>query len=149
MSNAKDEKPRPFSIRRDANFSDLTIECGEKKFAVHRLIVFSASPVIEAAVKDQRFAEGVMNVFKVSDFEADTVDRMVTYMYTHYYDLGAKPDLEAAGELLEHVKVNAIADCYDVACLRELANQKIGDILRDRWTSEGFAQFVQSSYRDP
>jgi hypothetical protein len=48
--------------------------------------------------------------------------------------------------LLRHVRVNAIADYYDVQQLRTLANPKIQHILNNTWTAKGFPSVVKEVF---
>ncbi|KAI5309741.1 hypothetical protein KEM55_002515 [Ascosphaera atra] len=150
----------PFNIVRDADSSNLIIESGDEQFKVHRLVVLSGSPVIAAALKTRKFTEAVTGTFKITDFDPDTVVRMLDYMYSGDYDDDQGPkaveskneddagskDAKPSDMLLKHVKVNAIADCYEVVGLRELANEKISKILQDHWCVDVFPSFLQSTF---
>jgi hypothetical protein len=48
--------------------------------------------------------------------------------------------------LLRHVRVNAIADYYDIPQLRELANSKIRDILKTNWSADSFSSVVKAVF---
>jgi hypothetical protein len=49
--------------------------------------------------------------------------------------------------LLRHVRVNAIADYYDIPALKELANSKIKHVIDTTWTVEGFPDVVREVFR--
>lgn len=48
--------------------------------------------------------------------------------------------------LLHHVKVNAIADYYDMPPLKQLANAKIQNILETNWSANNFSDVVKEAF---
>src|SRR2546423_15473800 len=48
--------------------------------------------------------------------------------------------------LLGHVRVNAIADYYDIPQLKELANTKIQHIIETNWSPHGFSEVVKEVF---
>lgn len=49
--------------------------------------------------------------------------------------------------LLGNVRVNAIADYYDVPQLKQLANEKIEGILETSWTAQGFSTIIKEAFK--
>jgi hypothetical protein len=83
---------------------------------------------------------------------------MVEFLYTKAYD---NPTEEQGSEgvsesettkartaeiLLGHVRVNAIADYYDIPQLKELANTKIQHIIETNWSPHGFSEVVKEVF---
>ena len=48
--------------------------------------------------------------------------------------------------LLGHVRVNAVADYYDIPQLKELANTKIQHIIETNWSPHGFSEVVKEVF---
>jgi len=49
--------------------------------------------------------------------------------------------------LLRHIKVNAIADYYDIPQLKQLADTKIQNILETNWSANNFPDVVEEAFR--
>ncbi|KAI0813169.1 BTB/POZ protein [Xylaria sp. FL0064] len=64
-------------------FSDLTLVCKGRQFYVHKNIVCSQSPVINAAING-RFMETRINTIEV-DFDLDVLQCTLDYMYKGSY----------------------------------------------------------------
>src|SRR5947207_4863159 len=48
--------------------------------------------------------------------------------------------------LLGHVRVNAVADYYDISQLKELANTEIKHIIETNWSPHGFSEVVKEVF---
>ncbi|KJZ79991.1 hypothetical protein HIM_00705 [Hirsutella minnesotensis 3608] len=71
-----------------ADFSDLTLVCGEETFHVHRAVVSYHSPVMRAALKGSYQApsqEAHDRIIKMDSFQPLTVKKLVEFMYTGQY----------------------------------------------------------------
>lgn len=137
-------------------FSDLTFVCEGQEIKVHKAIVCTQSPVIDKSTNNEFFIEARTDRIEMDNFDLPTVKRMVEFMYTGKYsagademsldtsktatlaeseDAGAKTASEEAAHsksleiLKRHVRVNAIADYYDIPRLRDLASSMIEGIL--------------------
>jgi len=51
-----------------------------------------------------------------------------------------------AETLLGHVRVNAVADYYDIPQLKELANTKIRHIIQTNWSPYGFSEVIKEVF---
>ncbi|KAI5283486.1 hypothetical protein KEM54_002097 [Ascosphaera aggregata] len=181
------------TISRDEDYADLIIQCHGAKFAVHKIVVCKRCNTLKAAVdgffkttisppfgtngKFHIFSEaGSNNVIHINGFDADTVDRMIEYLYSGDYSLDSheadsvdspasaaimpssittisndiavsalEEDMSDAlkNPLLCHVRVNVVADCFNLPLLRNIANRKIAELLDKHWTVDWFAAFVQ------
>lgn len=67
-------------------YSDLTIKCGDRSFKVHKAVVCPKSPVI-AAECDQDVKEKTSGVIDHTVYDADTVFRMLQFLYTKTYSV--------------------------------------------------------------
>jgi hypothetical protein len=50
-------------------------------------------------------------------------------------------------EIMLHVRVNAIADYYDIPQLRQLANTKIQHVLDTAWSADGFSGIIREVFQ--
>lgn len=66
--------------------SDLKIECQDRTFHVHKAIVCKASPALKAAITDG-FEETASSIIKHCEYDADTVKRLIQFIYTKDYDV--------------------------------------------------------------
>ncbi|KAF9768829.1 hypothetical protein IL306_013816 [Fusarium sp. DS 682] len=114
--------------------------------------------------------EGTLKVVNVDEFDVSTVQRMISFLYTGEYQISpnhdppqlssvftkieasgsslALPQTEGAGTvetLLSHLRVNAIADYYDIQSLARLVNSKILSILEKSQDAEMFPRFIQEA----
>ncbi|KAJ9133171.1 hypothetical protein NKR23_g10918 [Pleurostoma richardsiae] len=104
--------------------------------AAHKVIVCTQSRVLAAAVRGG-FAEAETNEIEV-DFDVDTVDRMLDFLYTKDYRVESTPEA-----ILCHARMNAIADYYDISQLVALANSRIDHAFREDWSAEAFFSLVR------
>ncbi|KAI0907360.1 hypothetical protein F4823DRAFT_630450 [Ustulina deusta] len=74
------------------DYSDLTLECDEQEFRVHRATVCAQSPVIAAALRGD-FMEAKMGVLHMS-FDIDSVRRLIEFMYSGDYQISYNPALD-------------------------------------------------------
>ncbi|KAG9256222.1 uncharacterized protein F5Z01DRAFT_734917 [Emericellopsis atlantica] len=119
--------------------SDLTLSCHGHIFEVHKAIVCSQSPVLKAAVHGP-FEEARTGIIKVGGFRPETVRQMVEFLYTTDYNYSAVPmkDLDSqAGdsempndELHQTVRVNAIADYYQIPELSDLSRKVFAKLCK-------------------
>lgn len=137
-------------------FSDLKFVCEGQEIKVHKAIVCIQSPVIDKSTNNEFFVEACKDRIEMDNFDLPTVKRMVEFMYTGKYsagtdeisldtsktatlaeseDAGAKTASEEAEHtksleiLKRHVRVNAIADYYDIPRLRDVASSMIEGIF--------------------
>ncbi len=76
-------------------YCDLTIKCGGREWPVHKAIVCSFSDVLEREI-DSCMREGITSVVEHTEFDADTVDRFIAYLYTGTYKVDT-PDASQTG----------------------------------------------------
>ncbi|GFP54272.1 speckle-type POZ protein-like [Trichoderma asperellum] len=74
-----------FHLMTSGQFSDLKLTCRGKEFKIHKLVACSQSSVIATALKGD-FKEAQSSVINIELFDAETVRRMVEYLYTGDYD---------------------------------------------------------------
>ncbi|KAK5172631.1 uncharacterized protein LTR77_002751 [Saxophila tyrrhenica] len=71
-------------LMKSGKYTDLTTKCGNREWHVHKAIVCTASCVI-ATECDGEMKEGLSGVIEQEEFDEETVDRMITYVYTRSY----------------------------------------------------------------
>ncbi|CCD44667.1 hypothetical protein BofuT4_P055680.1 [Botrytis cinerea T4] len=67
-------------------YADMKIRCEDKVFDVHRAIVCIRSPVIAAAMDDDRWEEAAKGEYHMSDEKLPIVEAMINYLYSGSYD---------------------------------------------------------------
>lgn len=89
---------------------------------------------------------------------------MLQFMYTQAYSTGTEgeqPDAQCDRKaetkeaqpptmvelLSSHIRINAIADYYDIAKLREASNTQIQRILDTSWSPHGFHIVIEKAMR--
>ncbi|KAH6610059.1 hypothetical protein Trco_000079 [Trichoderma cornu-damae] len=153
-------------LMRSGQFSDLTLVCQGQEFKIHKLVACPQSPVFAAAVKGEfKYQEAKTGVIQIELFDAETVRRMVEFLYTGNYDSISPEQTQAvastprdvkksqaslpadttgtappapAQDTLHHVRVNAIADYYGIKGLTLLANQKFQQAYQNKWDAKAF-----------
>jgi hypothetical protein len=61
--------------------SDVIIECENQEFHVHKFVLMTHSDVFCAMFSHKETLESVESRIRITDFTADTVHQMLTYMY--------------------------------------------------------------------
>ncbi|KAM0193088.1 hypothetical protein ACHAPA_004618 [Fusarium lateritium] len=133
---------------------------------------FTLSPVIAAALCGG-FEEATSKIITVNEFDISTVRYMISFLYTGGYrvetesegspipsdeqfqdeaDSSSQPCSESeamknenADTILSHLRVNAIADYYNIENLAQLANSKIEAILKQGQNAELFPPLLQET----
>ncbi|KAI0442418.1 BTB/POZ protein [Xylaria telfairii] len=145
-------------------YSDLTLVCEDQEFQVHKGIVCSQSPVLDAALKGN-FQEAKTNTFHVVTFNPTTVKCMLDYMYTGNYaqtpssccneskdqaqttendkDCSVKSDTET---WLHHGFVNCVADYFCVPELAKMAVAALDKLTREHWSEDAFCDLMYGTH---
>ncbi|SPJ85268.1 uncharacterized protein FTOL_11049 [Fusarium torulosum] len=159
-----------FSMVETGEFSDFTLVCDGCEFKLHQVVVCPQSLVIAAALCGG-FKETTSKVITVSEFDISTVRYMISFLYTGEYKVGTKSEdsllpgdeqchdeadnfsqpcsgsesmkNETTENILSHLRVNAIADYYNVNNLARLANSKIKTILKQDQEADLFPRVIQ------
>jgi BTB/POZ domain len=107
--------------------ADVTLQCQEKNFKAHKVILAAASPVFGAMFKEGTKEHEENNVI-IEDIESDVFELFLRYLYSG-----------EVGQLKEmHLDLFAAADKYDVQPLREIcirhmstniSHRNAGDVL--------------------
>ncbi|GIY60099.1 TD and POZ domain-containing protein 3 [Caerostris extrusa] len=95
-------------LLREKILCDVTLQVGSEEFPAHKAILVARSPVFKAMfTRDMQ--ETARNVVDISDLDADTVKRMLLYVYTDTLD-------HPEGDCVE--KLYFAADKYEILCLK-------------------------------
>lgn len=143
--------------------SDLIIQCEGREWVVPKSIIYSASEVL-AKEGESSMQEGQSGTIKHDEFDADTVDRMVSYMYKQTYVVDGEDqynvdqseqsqETEVTADppninelLIAHVQVHAIADYYMIPKLENLAAERFGALTKYGLNFDGFVDMVKAIY---
>ena len=144
--------------------SDLTIKCEGREFKVHKLIVSAASPTLKAACQNGML-ESETGVIEHKTFDADTVERMLEFIYTRDYLIPRESALiaraidtsESKHETDEvtitgvmarwilHTRMFAISDYYDLPTLKALALVRLQIAAADTFELRDFVYVVKEA----
>ncbi|KAF4968443.1 hypothetical protein FSARC_4137 [Fusarium sarcochroum] len=152
-------------------YSDFTLICKGHEFKLHQVIVCPQSPVLTAALSGG-FQEAISKVITVNGFDLPAVQHMISFLYTGEYQIVFKSEQKSTSDdgqnreeadavshsspapseptedetveiLLSHLRVNAIADYYNIQNLSQLANSKIQAILEETQDADVFPKVLQ------
>ncbi|GAB1726533.1 hypothetical protein NU195Hw_g2458t1 [Hortaea werneckii] len=125
--------------------SDMTIKCENREFKVHKVLVSAASPILKAACQNG-MKESQTGVVEHKTFDADTLERMLEFIYTRDYTVpwttpdvmtGAirtsESDSEAdevlvigtSARCIAHTRMYAIGDYYQLPTLKNRALEEV------------------------
>ena len=107
------------SPHRFSDVSVVTLYVGPDnvKFYVHENILFDASPVFKAAFSTD-FKEASERSMKLPDDDADSVERMIQWLYAKNLELTHPISVETSAECyMQLAKLNTLAEKYDIYLL--------------------------------
>ncbi|KAM3416653.1 hypothetical protein BST61_g8244 [Cercospora zeina] len=130
-------------------YSDATIQCGERRWRVHRSIVCTRCEFFERAF-DECSKEGKVMLNTLEDDHPNAVAAMVRYLYSADYDDAANEgDGDQWDALVMNIRVNAIGNKYGLAELSLSALKKFrGRILAEGSNALGFLEALSAAYAD-
>ncbi|KAI9726484.1 MAG: hypothetical protein M1828_001306 [Chrysothrix sp. TS-e1954] len=122
-------------------FSDLTIRCHGRDFAVHKTIVCPQSSYLHAAMK-HGMEEQVNSLIVLEEHEVEVVRAVLHYLYRGTYDFETYSAVDGTemSALEFHVRVFLAADYFDVPTLQHEASTRYR-------TSLGLCCFQNSVWR--
>ncbi|TEY43196.1 hypothetical protein BOTCAL_0375g00120 [Botryotinia calthae] len=86
LANTSDALDAIRVLHDTGKYADMKIRCEDKVFDVHRAIVCIRSPVIAAAMDDDRWEEATKGEYHMSDEKSPIVEAMINYLYCGSYD---------------------------------------------------------------
>ncbi len=98
-------------------YSDFTINAGERRFKVHKLLLATRSPVFRAMI-DSAMKEGSSSCVNIEDHSPEVVKEMLTYVYT-----GQAPNVKKLVEDLLSIAHKYQLDSLVLMCGKELRNR--------------------------
>ncbi|KAF8788722.1 Speckle-type POZ protein-like B like protein [Argiope bruennichi] len=100
------------NLYQEGTLSDFTVKVGGEDLQAHKAILCARSPVFKAMLTSN-MSENENNVVEISDLQAETVRRMLIFMYTNTVD---DLDWDTAKKLY------FAADKYDIAILKQICS---------------------------
>ncbi|POS77583.1 hypothetical protein DHEL01_v204021 [Diaporthe helianthi] len=144
------------SLHKTGKFSDLQLLCGGHEFAVHKAIICPQSRVFSTACEGG-FEELRTNVMTIEEFDVDTVQRKLDFLYAgriwapgifgpRYfgsYNSGDANAVVTTKDILGwHLRANAIGDYYDIEPLCAPSRSKLGIEVSRNWSAVDFMQLL-------
>jgi len=77
-----DELGSDMAFTPDDGFSDVTLECGDRKFGCHKFILSKRSDVFAAMFSHSDTEESKTNKVEITDLEPDTLEQLLKFIYT-------------------------------------------------------------------
>ncbi|KAL2274805.1 hypothetical protein FJTKL_02709 [Diaporthe vaccinii] len=108
------------SLLTSGKFSDLRLVCESREFSVHKAILCSQSRVFNSACEGN-FEESRSNVIKIEEFKADTVQRMLEFLYSGDYSVSQRADWSSG----DAERIDDESSEYDVLT-QSLASNEFG-----------------------
>lgn len=139
----------------------MTIKCEGREFKVHRLLISAASPILKAACQNG-MKESQTGVVEHNTFDADTVERMLEFIYTRDYTvpwemaviteaIGSSESKHETDEVtvtgvmahwILHTRMYAIGDYYHLPTLKDRALVGVQAAARIPWELDDLVYFV-------
>ncbi|PGG95138.1 hypothetical protein AJ80_10017 [Polytolypa hystricis UAMH7299] len=147
------------SIRETGLFSDLTLCCQSKNFAIHRCIVCLQSEYFKKALTGD-FKEASSRIINLDD-DPFIVEKIVQYLYGANYDDDSSPSegrnnipSESGNDIASgsrnpaeiNAQVYIAADRYAIPDLKTLAIRKLESYLEKDWQSGEFISVLEIAY---
>nr|OQO21483.1 hypothetical protein B0A51_13614 [Rachicladosporium sp. CCFEE 5018] len=134
-------------------YADLIIECENRQFKVHKVVICTASSVI-AKIFDPRnnMKESTSNVIKHEHFDAATLQRMIEFAYRGAYTVEPvkvlprdTKDFSASRLrlLVAHAYAYAIADYYEFVAMKVTAEDSLLDTMPYGWDASEPARLLE------
>ncbi|KAL8930453.1 MAG: hypothetical protein Q9208_000637 [Pyrenodesmia sp. 3 TL-2023] len=166
------QSTRMASLLETGKYSDLTLTCRGREFAVHRSVLCPASKFFAAAC-DGGFMEAREGRINLDDDDPGALERMLSYLYTTHYDDRGPPsetqtpssamdtreepgdgqsnvrgNVDNRTSILNNVSVYALAEKYDIEDLKDLAKETFGYRLTlQKWAHEDLFTVLEVVYR--
>ncbi|KAF7954431.1 hypothetical protein EAE96_005552 [Botrytis aclada] len=86
LTNTSDALATLRALYDTGKYADMKIHCEDKVFDLHRAVVCIRSPVIAAAMDDDRWEDAAKGEYHMSDEELPIVEAMINYLYYGSYD---------------------------------------------------------------
>ncbi|KAJ3483988.1 hypothetical protein NLG97_g7171 [Lecanicillium saksenae] len=146
-------RPHLGKLLQTGEYADLTLVCGDQEFRAHKAVVCAQSAVLAAAIKEP-FEASKSGRITVNEFDTAQITGMMEFLYIGDYsspscDKNDRTDAKNAGSLasgaenavgdhstpeetlLQHVRMNAVADFYDIPGLADLSCRKVKEAIAE------------------
>ena len=126
--------------------SDMTVQCGNRVWKLHRVILYAGSEYFKKACQGGKFQvhyfaasigtrssqadsnqEGTTGTIELKDEDPQMVGLFLRYFYAQDYQI----DDNGKEPLIAHARMYAIADKYSVPLLKDLAKERFATCLKN------------------
>ncbi|KAF2085251.1 hypothetical protein K490DRAFT_67899 [Saccharata proteae CBS 121410] len=125
-------------------YSDLTVQCEDREFKVHKVIVCGQSSYF-SKMCDGDWKEAVEGLIKLVDDDPCVVDAMLHFLYNNDYNGSGNQDGRVS-PLLFNTLVYSIADKYDIRSLKQTSLEKFRKAVAVAWELDDFPHAVAEVY---
>ncbi|KAK1991095.1 hypothetical protein LX36DRAFT_736679 [Colletotrichum falcatum] len=143
--------------------SDVQILIGKHNLPAHRLVLDCQSGYFSKALQ-LAFKEGTTNKFEFTEGSHHAYWRAFEFMYTGTYSEDPSTELEDEGEAIvlvlcqetncfvdddemtKDIRVYALAEYFQVECLKKYSLDKLVSKLETLWNCEGFIDCIRETY---
>ncbi|CEI62036.1 unnamed protein product [Fusarium venenatum] len=122
------------------SFSDAVIRCGNREFAIHRIVLCCHSEYF-AKQLDGPWKESYERAIEIVDFDVSLVEAMIYFTYHLNYDI---PNGSSA--MVFNAKMYQIADKYAMSTLKTFAQGKFSTSIKQDWEEGEFPDTISLVY---
>lgn len=126
------------------SLSDSIIQCEDKEFKIHKLILCTQSKYFSKAFNGD-WKESADGAVRLEGDDVSAVEAMLQFMYTFDYDASGGAE-HSSSPMVFNVRVYSIADKYDVPALKSQAKQKFETTVETCWDMDDFPYAVAQVY---
>ncbi|PQE33412.1 BTB POZ domain protein [Rutstroemia sp. NJR-2017a WRK4] len=126
------------------SLSDGIIECENKEFKIHKLVLCAQSNYFSKAFQGD-WKESTDGHITLKEDDVSAVEAMLRFMYTFDYDASSSAK-SSSSPMVFNAKVYSIADKYEVLSLKSYAKQKFETTVETCWDMDDFPHAIAEVY---
>ncbi|KAF1993612.1 hypothetical protein P154DRAFT_477289 [Amniculicola lignicola CBS 123094] len=127
-----------------ARLSDGAIQCGDKEFKIHKLVLCAQSTYFSKAFNGE-WKESVDSSIRLEGDDLSVVEAMLQFMYTFDYNASGSAE-NSPSPMVFNVKMYAVAEKYDIPALKSQSKHKFETTVETCWKMDDFSYAVAQIY---